>query len=54
MLSDKYLGFINVTHVLGLKSSSPIDFLILENKLKGSIVFYSQDTLFLLSQGSLK
>ena len=48
--SAKYQGFINLTQVLELTSvDTTLDFLFSSNKIKGSIIIYANNMLYLMS-----
>ena len=51
---DRYAGFFSLTKILGINEKIPLDFIIVSDRLKPSLIFYANDDVFLVSQGSLE
>ena len=50
ILTKKYVGYINLTEVFEKQSHSlPLDFTFIKHQIKGSIVIYANDIVYLVS-----
>ena len=50
LTSNKYIGFINTTEILGYKQDiTQIDYVLTKGSSKGSLTLYSQDQLYLIA-----
>ncbi|CDW90006.1 wd-40 repeat-containing protein [Stylonychia lemnae] len=53
LTSNKYIGFVNTTEILGIKQDiNQVDYVLTRGSAKGSITLYSQDNLYLIAQSS--